>query len=225
MKAQQTHYLKEEFFTLLQTDIDIFHFLQEGSLDGLWYWDIEHPEHEWMDPQFWRLLGFNPDEKEHLASEWQDLINPEDLDIALANFNLHCQDPNHPYDQIVRYTHKDGSTVWVRCRGIAIRDDDGTPVRMLGIHNDLTAQKRVEEELRQKTKELEEANTQLQAKIEGLLPLLPICSSCKKIRDDEDTWTPIDLYVRTHSNAEFTHGYCPDCFGELFPDITYGGRS
>ena len=84
-----------------------------------------------------------------MASEWQDLINPEDLQVALENFEKHCVDPNHPYDQIVRYRHKDGSTVWVRCRGIAIRDKTGKPVRMLGAHTNLTRQKKVEHELRE----------------------------------------------------------------------------
>jgi diguanylate cyclase (GGDEF)-like protein/PAS domain S-box-containing protein len=141
------HYLKQELYDLVQSAPEIFDFLQSGSLDGIWYWDIEHPEHEWMSPSFWRLFGFDPDTKKHEASEWQDLIDQDDLKVALENFNKHCQDPTHPYDQVVRYRHKDGSTVWVRCRGIAIRDESGKPVRMLGAHNDLTALMRAQEEL------------------------------------------------------------------------------
>ena len=48
--------------------------------------------------------------------------------------------PDHPYDQIVRYRHREGHTVWVRCRGFAIRDRDGAPVRMLGVHTDVTSE-------------------------------------------------------------------------------------
>lgn len=70
------------------------------------------------------------------------------MNIALANFKKHCADPKHPYDQVVRYRHKNGSTVWVRCRGIVIRDEDGKPVRMLGAHNDLTKEKQAEEQLK-----------------------------------------------------------------------------
>ena len=144
----EPHYLKEELYNLVSNNEEIFDFLQKGSLDGLWYWDIENPENEWMNSRFWELLGYDPKEKKHLASEWQDLINPDDLKSALENFKKHCDDPNHPYDQIVRYCHKNGKTVWVRCRGIAIRDKEGKPVRMLGAHNDLTEVKELEEKLR-----------------------------------------------------------------------------
>ncbi|SHO43481.1 PAS domain-containing sensor histidine kinase [Desulfopila aestuarii] len=141
-----THYLKRELYSLVQENSSIFDFLQKGSLDGLWYWDLEKPEHEWLSPQFWEILGYDPSEKKHLASEWQDIIFPEDLEVALENFHQHCADPKHPYDQIVRYTHKNGSTVWVRCRGIAIRNGAGKPIRMLGAHTDLTQFKQAEEQ-------------------------------------------------------------------------------
>ena len=160
-KKTESHYLERELNELVQQDKSIFEFLQRGSLDGVWYWDITHPENEWMSPRFWELLGFDPAQKEHLAKEWQDLINSEDLEVALSNFTKHCADPNHPYDQTVRYRHKDGSTVWVRCRGIAIRDDKGLPTRLLGAHTDITELKRTEEALQQKTIELEETNKNL----------------------------------------------------------------
>lgn len=144
----ESHYLKEELYSLIGTDPSIFEFLQSGSLDGLWYWDLENPENEWMNARFWEILGYDPKEKKHLASEWQDLIDPDDLKVALENFNKHCEDPTHPYDQIVRYRHKNGKTIWVRCRGIAIRDKQGKPIRMLGAHNDLTELKELEEHLR-----------------------------------------------------------------------------
>ncbi len=133
-------YLKDELYSLIQTDHNVFEFLEAGSLDGIWYWDILDPAKEWLSPGFWRTFGYDPAEKKHLASEWQDMIHPEDLQTALENFRLHLEDPSHPYDQVVRYEHKNGSTVWVRCRGLAIRDEAGNPIRMLGAHNDLTKQ-------------------------------------------------------------------------------------
>ena len=133
------HYLEAELYGQAGDGNRIIDFLKRGSLDGLWYWDLENPEHEWMSPRFWELFGFDPASKKHLASEWQDLIFKEDLEVALDNFQKHCADPDHPYDQIVRYRHADGSTVHVRCRGMAIRDEAGVPIRMLGVHYDYTA--------------------------------------------------------------------------------------
>ncbi len=143
------HYLKKELYELIKKDESIFDFIQEGSLDGLWYWDLENPENEWMNPRFWEVLGYNPVEMPHKASAWQDIINQDDLKRALDNFQKHVADPSHPYDQIVRYTHKNGSTVWVRCRGLAIRDKKGKAVRMLGAHQDITNIKNTEEKLQQ----------------------------------------------------------------------------
>lgn len=138
------NYLKKELYQLVKTDDAIFEFLQNSSLDGLWYWDLQNPDQEWMNARFWETLGYDPAEMPHLASAWQDIIHPKDLTLATENAKKHFADPNHPYDQVVRYTHKNGSIVWIRCRGLAIRDENGVPVRMLGAHVDITAEKEKE---------------------------------------------------------------------------------
>ncbi len=138
-------YLKTELYDLLAKDPNIFDFIQEAALDGLWYWDLEKPENEWMNPKFWQILGYDPKEMPHKAEAWQNIIHPEDLEIATQNFHKHCEDPNIPYDQTVRYTHKDGHTVWVHCRGMAVRTKEGKPIRMLGAHNEITELKKKEQ--------------------------------------------------------------------------------
>jgi PleD family two-component response regulator len=65
-------------------------------------------------------------------------------------------------------------------------------------------------------------NTELQdalAKIKALSGLLPICASCKKIRDDEGYWQQVEVYIKDHSEADFSHGFCPDCMKKLYPDF------
>ncbi len=158
---QDEHYLKRELYDSIQEDPAIFDFLQTGSLDGLWYWDLEKPENEWMNERFWEILGLDPREMPHRADAWQNLIHPEDLQKAVDNFEKHCADPDHPYDQIVRYRHRDGSTVWVRCRGLAIRDATGKPIRMLGAHTDLTELMGVKESLEKANSQLKQANEEL----------------------------------------------------------------
>ena len=140
-------YLKKELYELMRTDESIFDFIQNSSLDGLWYWDLENPENEWMNARFWTILGYNPDEMPHKSSAWQHIINQDDLKIATDNFLKHCENPTHPYDQLVRYTHKNGSIVWIRCRGLAIRNELGKPIRMLGAHQDVSHIKNSEQEL------------------------------------------------------------------------------
>lgn len=78
-------------------------------------------------------------------------------------------------------------------------------------------------ELKFKREELEQKNAELfkaldQVKV--LRGLLPICASCKKIRDDKGYWNQIEVYILDHSEAEFTHGICPDCARKLgYPEI------
>jgi len=56
------------------------------------------------------------------------------------------------------------------------------------------------------------------ARVRKLSGLLPICASCKKIRDDKGYWNQIEAYIRDHSEAEFSHGICPECTRKLYPE-------
>ncbi len=56
-------------------------------------------------------------------------------------------------------------------------------------------------------------------KVKVLSGFLPICASCKKIRDDKGYWKQIELYIHEHSEAEFSHGVCPDCAKELYAEL------
>lgn len=71
-------------------------------------------------------------------------------------------------------------------------------------------------------RELRRLNAELQqalAEIKTLRGIIPICASCKKIRDDEGYWHDVAVYIRDHSEAEFSHGICPDCGKKLYPEF------
>src|SRR6056297_2116743 len=157
---ERDNYLKQELYQLIQTDQTMFDFIQESSLDGLWYWDLVDMENEWMNSKFWTTLGYDPEEMPHKSSTWKEPINQDDLKLATENLKKQMENPDHPYDQIVRYRHKNGSTVWIRCRGLIVRDEKGKPVRMLGAHQDITF-------LKVKEREMEEERQQLKGIIEG----------------------------------------------------------
>ncbi len=57
------------------------------------------------------------------------------------------------------------------------------------------------------------------SKVKTLSGFLPICASCKKIRDDKGYWNQIESYIREHSEAEFSHSICPDCAEKLYPEL------
>lgn len=142
-RRNEQHYLERELADLVY-DQRIWQFIRSGSLDGIWYWDLQNPDQDWLSPEFWDMLGINPATYAHAPLAWHDLIHEDDLEKAKRNFRAHFADANRPFDQILRFVHADGSPVWVRCRGIAIRAPDGTPIRMLGGHYNVTSQKRAE---------------------------------------------------------------------------------
>ena len=83
------------------------------------------------------------------------------------------------------------------------------------ISKNITERKQVEEEREKLIHQLQSALQELRT----LSGLLPICAHCKKIRDDNGYWTQIEQYIRSHSRAEFTHGVCPDCSRDFFPEV------
>lgn len=81
----------------------------------------------------------------------------------------------------------------------------------------------IESEVRMR-REKEELITGLRAalaEIKTLKGIVPICSSCKKIRDDKGYWNQLELYLSEHSGAEFSHGICPDCAAKLYPQLGF----
>jgi hypothetical protein len=81
------------------------------------------------------------------------------------------------------------------------------------VSKNITERKRAEEERERLIIELRDALSTIRT----LRGMLPICSSCKKIRNDDGYWEQIDVYIRDHTEAEFSHGICPECAKKLYP--------
>lgn len=86
---------------------------------------------------------------------------------------------------------------------------------ILAMDRDITQRRQIEAARENLIRDLREAFE----KIKTLKGLLPICSSCKKVRDDKGYWNQIESYIGTHTDAEFTHGICPDCAAKLYPGM------
>jgi len=88
----------------------------------------------------------------------------------------------------------------------------------LKLKQEMDSRKAREQELKKRTQELEQALKEVKV----LRGFIPICASCKKIRNDQGYWQLVEAYIREHSEAEFSHGICPDCIKKFFPGVEPG---
>jgi PAS domain S-box-containing protein len=186
-----------------------FRSLVETTSDWVWGVD-EHGYYTYASPKVKELLGYDPeevigkkpfdfmplDEAERTRKLFMDIAKSRESFSRLENTNL----------------HKDGHPVVLETSGVPIFENDGNFTGYRGIDRDITERKRVEEERENLIRTLEDSL----AKIRRLHGLLPICASCKKIRNDKGYWEQLEAYIEEHSEAEITHGFCPDCMKKLY---------
>jgi len=108
----------------------------------------------------------------------------------------------------------DGTARDMEVHCFPIFDDEGRMVQMIEYCVDISERKRAAAEREKLIADLRDALLQ----VKTLSGLLPICSTCKKIRDDSGYWNNLETYISTHSDAEFSHGICPECAQKLYPD-------
>lgn len=108
-----------------------------------------------------------------------------------------------------------GNTRWIDVRVDPVSDRWGDVAGRLVVTRDITVRKVLEAERERLIGELKRALNEVRT----LEELLPICASCKKVRDDKGYWSQIDVYLRTRAAVEFTHGICPDCDARLYGQL------
>ena len=108
---------------------------------------------------------------------------------------------------------KQGEKHWLDTSKLPLRDEKGQIIGLVGVGRDITERKKAEAEREKLITELQDAL----ADVKLLSGLVPICASCKKIRDDQGYWTQIESYIQDRSDAKFSHSICPDCAQKLYP--------
>ncbi len=190
-------------------------FALEGAEDGVWDWNAE-TDTVFFSKRWKEMLGFSDDEITHQFHEWDSRLHPDDRDFVYADLNAHLNGETNIFQSEYRLLCKDGSYKWILDRGKAIEwTEDGKPIRVIGTHSDISDRKKWELEREKLITELKDALDH----IKTLSGLLPICSNCKKIRDDQGYWNQIETFIHNHSDARFSHGICPECAKILYPDL------
>ena len=142
-----------------------------------------------------------------------DLIHPKYRELVkkrMAAVLTHDKPVPMVEEKVVR---SDGTVVDVEVAATPI-SYQGQPAG-LAVVRDITERKQAEEKREQLLVELQHAL----AEVKKLSGFLPICASCKKIRDDKGYWQQIEEYISDHSEALFSHSICPECARKLYPEM------
>jgi len=168
--------------------------------------DGESQEVLHVNATVYRMLGMTP--QEVLGKPVQDILveaNPELLEEA----------------QLVDGVY---GPLQITCAGggirhvditVAVIPWDGKPALLYSLR-DVTERTRLEEERGRLIRELQDAL----ATVKQLSGLLPICANCKRIRDDDGYWATVEHYIAEHTQAQFSHGICPECRDVLYPEFS-----
>ena len=113
------------------------------------------------------------------------------------------------------HRRKDGTDFPVEVWSAVVQGEENQPVAIVHVARDVTERKKSENDRENLNRELQNALVEVKA----LSGLLPICSSCKKIRDDQGYWIQVETYISKHSDATFTHGLCPECLKQYYPEV------
>jgi PAS domain S-box-containing protein len=188
--------------TALQESEARYRSLYEGAAEGILVAEVETGRFLRANPAFCRMMGYSHEE---ISAMGVENIHPaESLKYVLAEFNaLACGKKLQSVD--IPCLRRDGTILYADIAGSAILIDG--KICNVGFFTDVTERKQAEKERERLILELKDALE----KVKTLSGLLPICSCCKKIRDDKGYWTQLEVYFCDHSDAEFSHGLCPEC--------------
>jgi PAS domain S-box-containing protein len=146
--------------------------------------------------------------EQEVGNGWVEGVHPQDFDRCLEIYTGHFS-KRMPFEMEYRLRRFDGEYRWILDRGVPFNNFNGDFVGYIGSCIDVTEAR----EARESQKRAQESE------IEKLRNLLPICSYCKRVRDDKNYWNQIESYISSHSNILFSHGICPECLEKVNKDF------
>jgi PAS domain S-box-containing protein len=158
------------------------------------------------------IFGYEKSELEGMSVN--SMAHPDDRNVS-SNFIRHALDGEYNVLEFEkRYYHKLGHVIFGKVSSSLARDAQGKPLYFVSHIQDVSESKRLEQEKDKLIIELQKALSEIR-KLSGFLP---ICASCKKIRDDTGYWNEIEKYISERSETQFSHSICPDCMRKLYPE-------
>ena len=205
---------------MLRESEERYRLLADHMKDQVWLMDL-NLNMTYISPSMEKLIGCTLDDlKEHpLEKLLTEASFKKAMEFIAVEMPKALGAPsNYVLSRILELEIRcnDGRIIWGEIKFSFIRDENGTPVSILGEGREITERKKAEEAREKLISELQQALSE----VKTLSGMLPICASCKKIRNDKGYWEQIESYIGDRSEAEFSHGICPDCIKKLYPEYT-----
>jgi len=137
----------KEIEETLRKNEERFQMAMKGTNDGLWDWNLLTDE-VYYSPRWKSMLGYSEQELYNHLDTWKSLVHKKDLPVTLAKINEFHKGRDEKLEIEFRMKHKDGNYLYILSRSFLVRRDDGTPVRMVGTHIDITERREIEDTLR-----------------------------------------------------------------------------
>jgi len=178
------------------------------------YWMGPGGELVYVSPSCERITGYPQDAFQKDPGLMEEICHPDDRKLVSDHLKSE-KDSKEAQSMEFRIITRSGEKRWIGHVCQPVYSVKGAFIGRRGTNRDITKRRSAEDERNKLIERLQEAL----AKVKTLSGLIPICSSCKKIRDDKGYWNQIEAYIGDHSEAEFSHGICPECAKELYPDF------
>ncbi len=197
----------------IATAVDVGDRFFEVSIDMLCFLNF-NGYFKRLNPAWERTLGFT--RQELMSRPFIEFVHPDDRERTLKQ-NAAVRAGGKALGFENRYLCRDGGFRWLRWNAAP---DSGNQV-IYSVARDITEAKRADSEREQLVTELKAAV----AEVRSLQEILPICSYCRKIRDDSNYWHTVESYLLQHTDSEFSHSICPSCMETIVePELKKSGR-
>ena len=195
----------------------------DNLLDAIWVVDLETLKYDFITPSIEKISGYTAGEFKKFTLK--DRLTPESFQkvetILFEEIPKFDQGVKVIRTLEVELFHKNGHTFWAEIRAKLIKEP-GQPIKIIGVAREITKRIKKERQQNELINKLEDALADKERLIREnkvLRGLLPICSGCKRIRDEHDRWWPLDAYVTSRTGVEITHTICPDCTQVFYDDL------
>lgn len=196
--------------------------ISDNLIDVVWVVDADSLKYEFVTPSVESISGYAP--KELIDTALYDRIAPDSLKSVQAILakakKEYSKGKATTHTLELELIHKNKHSYWIEVTAKFFKERN-KPLKIIGVSRDISKRKQGELQREELVAELQATIAEKETLLKEnrlLHALLPICSGCRRIRDEHNRWWPLEEYVRKQTHSDFTHTICPGCEDVIYSD-------